>query len=128
MALPATIHSLLSHANIQALVGNRVFPVYAPLNTQKPLIIYKIDKLTPTETKDSSMDMDIRGISVMSYHDNYNSLHTLMDTIRESIVRTHNTIEGIKIDSVIMINQEDDYDPEQEFFFGLQQFNIRING
>jgi hypothetical protein len=128
MSIPKAVHTLLSKTNIFNIVGNRVLPVYAPLNTQKPFIIYKLDALNPTETKDSSRDMDIRGLTVMCYSENYNSLHTLFDTIRTEIVRTHETVEGVKIDSIILTNQDDDYDPEDKVYFGIQNFNIRING
>lgn len=128
MALPATIFTLLSAPAIKALVGNRIMPVFAVLDTPKPYLIYKINALTPTETKDSADDMDLRSFSIMCFHEDYNALHILMDTIRATIVRTHDTIEGIKIDSIIMKNQEDDYDTDDNYYYGVQDFTMRING
>lgn len=128
MSLPSAIFQMLSATNISNIVSNRIFPLYAPIKTTRPFIIYKIGPLSPTETKNSSRNMDIRGLTILSYAESYNDLHTLFEAIRTEIVRKHTTIDSVKFDSIILENEDDDYDPEDKIFFGIQNYKMRING
>jgi len=125
MGLPQAINSMLNVA-IGAQVGNRILPVYAPLNTDRPFCVYTTNGLRPTETKDSPNAVDIRTIGIAIYHETHSSLYTLMESVRDELVYKHETIEGVVIDSCILVEESVDYDSEEKLYIGIQVFDFRI--
>ncbi len=127
MAAPAAIHGILQGATpVTDIIGNRLFTVYAPVETPKPLQVYAIDDLRPTETKDSSRELDIVPVSLMSYSTSYDELHDLMNKSRNALVRFSDTINSTEIDSIILESQKDGYDTDSKVYWGEQVYKMRV--
>ena len=130
MALPQVVYQILkADSDVTDIIGGavtpRIFPMYTPVKTARPFLIYIFKDLTPTETKTSSREMDLVDFELWHFHENYDGLYDLMEKTRDALVRYHDTIGGERIDSIMFITQFGEFDPENKVYIGKQIYTIR---
>lgn len=114
---------LLDNADLLALVDrNNIYPYVANEKTSLPLIIYTIDKVDSTYTKDGWAN-DIVDFSVMSFSEDYKALQAIVAEVRDALELESSTgTLAIRLTGMV-----EGYNLTENCFQNRLLFRIQIN-
>jgi len=114
MEIGKSIYNILYNGGVGDvfnLVGTRIFPNVAPQTTQFPFIIYDVNSVEPTDTKDGVSTLDTNNIMISCYSETYSQASDLAKKIRISMDRINNgTYGGEEIQSSEFQSYNDIFD------------------
>lgn len=118
---------LLANATIQSQVSNRVFPIKIPQGQQYPCIVYTFDSQVPTLIKQASSPLDVVGVQLTIYNDDYANSEIIAEACRDTLDQLSGTIEGVVVDEIIFDGAtSNDFIEEYGFFVIEQTYQARI--
>lgn len=114
---------LLEDATIQELVGNKIYPIIAPENTQGNYIVYVRDEYSINRTKMNIYEQNcIVYISCVS--DDYDVSQQMADAVFQALDNRYNIQnETMSIRSINMTDSTEDYDGD--VYIQTLQFTIK---
>jgi hypothetical protein len=124
----SAIYSILSaDAELNGLVGNRIYPVIARQREMYPLLTYTIISNDPSDTKDGASTVDRYRIQFDIYGLEYDVTQAIAIRLREVIDRyPHISVGGIKVDGIRFIDQSDDYEDDVQLFRAISEYYLRV--
>jgi len=118
---------LLANATVQSQVSNRVFPIKIPQGQQYPCIVYTFDSQVPTLIKQASSPLDVVGVQLTIYNDDYANSETIAEACRDTLDQLSGPIEGVIVDEIIFDGaSRNDFIEEYGFFVIEQTYQARI--
>jgi len=128
MELGKLTYSLLSaDATISSYVGNKIFPVQIPQNTQHPAIVYQHDSQVPTNIKDGPSPLDTVGLSIVIYATTYDDAQAIAGRVRTMLDHYQGTTAGVTVNRISFGGQSDnDFIEEYGFFVIEQSYQARL--
>ena len=128
MNLGKLTYSLLSgDATIAGFVGTKIFPVQVPQDTGFPAIVYQHDSQVPTNIKDGPSPLDVVGLVVTIYADNYSDAQDIATSVRRILDHFQGTVEGVTVDKISFAGQEDnDFVEDYGFQVISQSYQARL--
>ena len=131
------IYSLLNVPAINALIGDRIYPVVAPNDASTfPCCVYEIDSTDQVNHKDRlnvqadgsrGRRLDIVTVTIYSSAFEYAQAEALENEVRKAFDGFRGEIEGVCVDGVMLQNSSDTYNYELEIFEKETIYTIRIN-
>ena len=110
MEVGKAIFSILTgNAPVEALIGTKIFPNVARVETEFPFVIYDVTGETPTDYKDSASSLDTTSVMVSCYAETYAGAADLAQKVRTALDRTSVTYNGVIVQSI-------KYDGYNDFF------------
>lgn len=95
------IYYLLSNAApVTALVSNRIFPDIATHDAVYPFIVYGVEGVQPSDTKDGPSGLDVVQVAVMVYANTYSAAQDIAAKARTALDRASGTYEGVEVQSI----------------------------
>jgi len=116
----------LIYSRLSGLAGGQIYPVIAPQETEVPYVVYTLISSAPTDTKDGVSTVDVERWQLSLYHSTYTDLVDLCDDIRDQLDRYTGTLQGVTVDSVIFLDENDSYDFENERYIRILDYQFRI--
>ena len=114
MEIGKSIYNILYNGgavDVFGLVGTRIFPNVAPQTTQFPFIIYDVNSVEPTDTKDGVSTLDTNNIMISCYSKTYIEASRLAQYIRVAMDRINQgTYGGEEIQSSEFQSYNDIFD------------------
>lgn len=128
MQLGKLTYSLLSNdATIASYVGEKIFPVQVPQDTSFPAIVYQHDSQVPTNIKDGPSPLDVVGLVITIYTQNYSDAQAIAERVRTLLDHFHGTVEGVTVDRISFSGQEDnDFVDDYGFQVISQSYQARL--
>lgn len=117
---------LTGDATVSGLVSTRVYPVRAPQDVSYPYVVYTPTNTTPTDTKDGVSPLDVIGVQVDVYDDNYDDMVTLAGAIRNALDRYSGTAGGQAVQRIRLVSEVSDQVPDLQIFWISQDYDIRL--
>ena len=110
MEVGKAIYNILgSDAQVEALVGTRIFPMVARVETVFPFVIYDVTGETPTDYKQGVSSLDTTSVMVSCYSETYAQAADLAEKVRTALDRKSGTFNGVIVQSI-------KYDGYNDFF------------
>lgn len=121
------IYSILtSDSDVNAIVGNRVYPQIAAQGASFPFIVYLLDDLEPSDTKSGVSTLDEVRYEIVAAAETYAVLADLTEKIRTALDRYTGTVAGVVIDSIQFTDLDTANDDNNEVFVSSSEFIIRV--
>lgn len=123
------IYSLLSAStDLQAIVGQKIFPVVIPEKTGMPAMVYALEGNQPTQIKQAASPIDVLTYSITIFVDDFAEAQAAMDAVRAALDQQSGTIAGAEIDNITFQGEADEpYDFEKQFFVVSHSYEIRMH-
>ena len=93
----AIYNILVGTALIEARVDTRIFPMIAPQTSAFPFIVYDVNSVDPSDTKDGASDLDTISTMVSVYSKTYAEASILASLVRNALDRKSGTFNGIEV-------------------------------
>lgn len=90
------------------LVGEKVFPIIAPEQTQLPFIVYERDSIDALYTKDE-LTGNVTQVTIYILSDDYSHSIELAEKVREALEKKRFNYSGIIIKDCSIINTDEAY-------------------
>jgi hypothetical protein len=121
------IYALLQAAtDVTDIVGTQVFPDMATQQAVYPFIVYTIDSVTPTDTKEGASKLDVVTVAVMSYANSYTTAQDLAGKVRIALDAKKGTFGGVEVGSIRFTNaQAAAMDTDKRVYIVEQKYNVR---
>lgn len=113
---------------VGAIVSNRIYPMVAPQEADRPYITYQKIANEPTDTKDGVSTIDVVRMDIDCWSDKDGGqvdILTLADVVRTALDRTSGTFAGVVIQSIRFMNSNSDYNQDAEIYHITQEYSIR---
>lgn len=121
------IHSILTNdSGVAALVGDKVFPLVMSFETFRPSVLYVVDAVEPTYTKDGWVGDDC-SFKVTAYADSYSQAIEVAYAVRQALELQSGTFEGINIERIYLNNREEFYQFDADVYIIRLIFETKIN-
>ena len=118
MSLETSLYLELStHADIQPLVGNRVYPVLLPQHPTYPAITYRRDDDARYSTIDGNQSQTIDASMVLdAWAETYAAAKGLADTIKAALQNLTGNMSGLTVNRVHMGGYVEVYETEVQAY------------
>lgn len=125
MSAGARLHSrLTTHAGTSALVGTRVYPVIAPQNAQYPCIVYQ--RISGTEQMGTTQIREAR-YQLSCWGETFASAQAVATQVRAALEEWSIYGGGVFVRMARIVNEGDDYEPDERIFRTLIDVMLTIN-
>lgn len=124
--IQGVVQQLLETPAVINLVGQKVFPVVAKQNTNKPYITAKIIGNTPNQNKEAGSTLDAVTFQVFSYAENYADVDAIDNAVRSALDNKMGTIEGIRFDRIYFETHMDFFDNEDQAFIREARYTAMV--
>ncbi len=129
----AIYNILVGTALIEARVDTRIFPMIAPQTSAFPFIVYDVNSVDPSDTKDGASDLDTISTMVSVYSKTYAEASILASLVRNALDRKSGTFNGIEVGSIQFRSYNDIFESSSDsdgifriaLDFGVRQVNPR---
>ena len=127
MNISKSIYNILkSDATVLSLVSTKIYPLRTPQAIALPFLVYAIDSIDPTDTKDGASTLDIIDFDVRCYADTHAELSTLSEAVRDALDRYSGTDQSNIIQTIVYQNEADGYDNDSQTYYINLSFNLRL--
>jgi len=117
---------LKDSAALLALVNTgSIFPYIINEDTALPAIVYTIDSVGPSYTKDG-WSGDTVTFSVVCFSNNYASLEAIAWEIRDALELKSGTYSGIVYWNILLTTQSEGYNIAEDVYMNKQTFSVEI--
>lgn len=114
---PALRTFLLEDANVQQLVGNRVYPVRLPQsNAKQTSIVYHRISETVDHTMSGASGLTEQRIQVDAWAKDQDTANETADAVKERIDGFRGAMGAVDVQAVFLDNGRDDYDPAADLY------------
>ena len=121
------IGSILSNdTDVTDIVSTRIFPFMAIEDIPYPYIVYTIESVEPTSSKDCSNALDTYTVNVELYSETLAELEDLGNKTRAILNRNKGTIETINVQSINFTAEDYGYADEDRVYLKIQAYSIRV--
>lgn len=111
--IEAAINSILLVALV-ASVEDRIYPGKAPQKVTTPYVVYSKISSPRDHTHDGASGLCKSRIQVAIFSEDYLEVKQVVDSVREALDGYKGTSEGVRIDSCLLINEQDLPEPTME--------------
>jgi len=119
------IYSKMSgFAGLSALVGNRIYPMHLPQKPTYPCVAYRRVSSKPVNLLSNDSDIMTAVFDIASFSKSADSCYSVADQIRLCLQRWQGTESGIIIMDSMLINIDQDYEPDLEIYESSLSFEI----
>ena len=128
MNIAKVFFSLLTNdATFAGLVSTKVYPDFAPQTVTLPYCVVSVIGVDPSDTKDGVSKLDIIGVQLDIYANNYDTGLSIADAARAALDRYSGTNNGQVIDSIRFDGQTSgQFNYELKTFWCSQDYNVRM--
>jgi hypothetical protein len=113
---------LSQNADIEALVGNRIFPIIANDEAQTPYIVYSLVSDVPSYTLSGNTQTSSKRVQISIYCENYAVLENIAKVVSD-VLDTWNSFDS-EIQSVSKLNEIDKYEFEMKLYGRILDFSV----
>jgi len=117
---------LLADAPLDALVGNKIYPVVAEQDVRRPYVTVRRTGVAPTIVKNQVSDKDEVVFNVTAYDDTYKKCIDILAAVRTSLDGFTGTSNGINFLNVWYTLSEDLFDKEDNTYIVVDTYVARI--
>ncbi len=123
----AIYNILINDTTLTGIVGNNIFPVIAPQETDWPFIVIINNSTTPVDVKNEVSTNDLFSFQVDMYSKNDEECQTIAARIRLLIDQYTGTSADINVRNIVFRDEQDgEFDFEVEVFAKSQEYSARI--
>jgi hypothetical protein len=109
--------ALTAHAGIEAIVGERIYPVIMPEESEKPVLLYTVISTGQTITLTDGDGTVNQRVQFSAFATSHKTAHDLLDQVRDCMV-TDTTFKAV------FLNELDNYDAETRLFYAYGDYSI----
>lgn len=129
MNIGNVIYSMVAaNANLVTLIGTRIYPEEAPMESTYPYITYTKVNTNPTRVKNLVSPKDEFKINFFIYSKNYDTTQNVGDALRIALDNKRGVYSNVNVDWVIF-EDEANGDPimEDKIYWMVQDYMFKIN-
>mgnify|MGYP003316094763 CR=1 FL=1 len=98
------IYAVLSEdEKVKGIVGKKIYPLIAPVNTTYPFCVYSRESINPSYCKDGNHE-DSVNVTIISCSNDYTESAELANAIREALELKHGSINNLVIKQIRITN------------------------
>lgn len=120
-AIPARLAAV---GGVTALVGNRVYPLRAPQNAQRPFVVFQRISAPRVSAFGSDSGIARPRFQVTSWGETYASAKAVATAVRQALQRYRGTVLGVEILDCFVDTDQDLVDDEVKLFGVATDFFI----
>lgn len=121
------IYTLLTtNTTLTGLVSTNIFPLKTPQATAAPFIVYAV-MTEPVDTKDGVATQEMHDVQITAFSKGYENLQSIKDAVKSALDRKTGTISSEKIQTVVFVDDREDYDQNLALYKCDMLFTIRRN-
>lgn len=122
------IYDLLSNdASISALVGSRIYPVFAPQEAADPCITYGVEQTTYYETKEAASTLQKNDSTINVFSKTYSECEDIAELVISVLDRYSGTNNGVKVSNTVITDRTRSFDGVDRVYVNILEFDIMIN-
>lgn len=125
MMLKALYWLLSNDAGVRALVGNRIYPLVAPQDREKPLLVYQTVSTARGYEQDGADGLVRQRVQITVVAESVETARTTAQALRNCLSGYQGTINGIKI-YLIALENEYDIAPNAESNLRVARMDYQI--
>ena len=127
MSVGKSIFYLLSNASgVSNIVATRIYPARIPQIKDYPAISYHQISVVPTNQKDAVSGFDKVDFDIILWGKNYLQINTLSAAVRAALDRVSISSQGATIDTIVFVNEQDNFNDGAEIFQRNMQFKFIV--
>ena len=121
------LYNLLSNnVDVSAIVGTNIFPFIAVEDIACPYIVYTLEGVDPTQTKDGQSPLDTVTVNIELYTETLEELEDLGNKTRTLLDRYGGIVETVCIQSMSFTAEDYGYADEDRVYIKIQSYSVRI--
>jgi len=124
----AIVDILENDANVSAVVGDRIFPIFIPQEKAFPAITYERIDTDPKDTKDGLSTLDMPLIDIDLWGKDFKVLKDLARDVRKALDRFSGRRQSVEIQSIQFDNEIQAFSDEKELHHLTQTYRVRQTG
>lgn len=118
---------LIADATMAGYVSNRIFPVYAPQETELPFVVVQKNTQSPSDFKDGVSNLDTVDFQVDVYATSESATQNIAARVRALLDRYESLITGGDIQSIAFVQEADgSFEFDAEIFAKSLDFRARV--
>lgn len=118
---------LIADATMAGYVSNRIFPVYAPQETELPFVVVQKNTQVGSDFKDGVSNMDTADFQVDVYAETELSAQNIASRVRALLDRHEDLTTGGEIQSIAFVQEADaSFEFDAEIFAKSLDFRARV--
>ena len=126
MSAREAIYDILqAESTVTDEIGTRLFMSFAPSETTKPFIVFRLNMIDDTFTKDRTSTVDKYLIEIDIYHNEVKDAESLSELIYAALQGYKGTINGNVVQGIRLDREEQDEDVD-EYPIWSQDYELRI--
>lgn len=110
--------ALTAHAGIEAIVGERIYPIIVPEESDKPVLVYTIITTLRTVTLTDGDGPANQRVQFSAFATSHKEAHDLLDQVRDCMVN------ATSFKALFLSEPIDDYDTEARLFYSYGDYSI----
>lgn len=119
------IYGILSNdVTIDGYVGDKIYPVVIPQNSEFPAISFYISSDTPDHQKVDASTQSSTDVQIKCVHDSYETNTDLSAAVQSALDKIKGTYYGVEIQATFFNGTDDLYDSQAQKFMKILNFNF----
>jgi len=104
---------------------DHIFPYVINENTPLPAMVYTMDSVTPTYTKDGWAG-DTVTFSIVTFASNYSNLQNIVWEIREALELKNGSYNDFNYWNILMVSLSEGYNINEDVYMNKMTFSVEI--
>lgn len=100
---------LIDDEETEALIGDRIFPIIAPMSAKYPFVVYRRTSLQRESTVNGPMGTPTVSIDFSCLSDTYETARTAADAVRKVVDQYAGFVGGVFLQQCYVDNESDDF-------------------
>lgn len=123
---------LTSQTAVSSLIGQRVYPLIAPMNTPMPLVIYQRTGVDRPQSLGGNVGNPVVTLQLTTYGTSYTSVKQIARAVRLAVDNWTGTTAGVTIQRTTLVTEADGVDMPADdqmlpYYSVQQSYEFRIN-
>ncbi len=115
---------------VSALIGDRVFPVIAKLNSIPPFLVYSERLSEPIITKEGPIQRDLILLEITAISKSYREAKTISNKVRQALTITFapGVYAGVDIARIAFETVlTTEYEEQNQYYMDSNRYRVRVN-
>lgn len=123
---PAIFELLRTNTVVRAHCAERIYPQQRAQGQQGPCVVFELIYNQPQDTADGPSDLDVMQYQIKAISSDRDVMQKIRQSIRYTLERLSDTVAGVTIQSVRLIDQGEDQDNDSKEYYSLDDYSFRI--
>lgn len=109
---------------LTALVSSRIYPLRLPHGVDLPALTYRLVSAPRDQTQDGPSGLTMARVQVSAWATDYDQAKAIATAVRQGVQGYRGELQGVRVDSIRMINETDLDDPEPGIYQIAMDFAV----